>query len=188
MRKLILVKHSLPEIVPGVPWYEWHISAEGRRRCVPLADKLADYQPVAIASSTERKARETAEFVADRLRIPIEVTEGLQENDRTGLVFTSQEQYETQIAGFFHRSDELVIGRETASEALDRFSRAVEDFVSRHPEGDLVVVAHGTVITLFVAAHSGSEPFPFWQQLGLPSLVVLSLPDHALLETVAGIA
>ncbi len=42
-----------------------------------------------------------------------------------------------------------------------------------------MVVAHGTVITLFVARRAGLEPFPFWKRLGLPAFVALSLPDYA---------
>jgi broad specificity phosphatase PhoE len=48
--------------------------------------------------------------------------------------------------------------------------------VAGRPEGDLVVVSHGTVVALFVAAATGVEPYAFWNRLGLPSFVVLSLP------------
>lgn len=49
----------------------------------------------------------------------------------------------------------------------------------RHPVGNIIIVAHGTVITLFVSRRAGLEPFPFWKRLALPSFVVLSLPDQA---------
>ena len=39
-RHLILVKHSLPEIMEDVPAREWILSAEGRARCKRLADRL----------------------------------------------------------------------------------------------------------------------------------------------------
>ncbi len=53
--------------------------------------------------------------------------------------------------------------------------------------GNAVIVKHGTVITLFTARANGIEPFIFWKQLGLPSCVVLELPDFRLagvIETV----
>lgn len=45
MRRLILVKHSLPQIVPGKPAPRWHLSDEGRRRGTLLADRLAIVAP-----------------------------------------------------------------------------------------------------------------------------------------------
>jgi hypothetical protein len=46
------------------------------------------------------------------------------------------------------------------------------------------MVVHGTVITLFVAQVALIEPFEFWQQLGLPSFVVIDLLHKRLQEIV----
>jgi hypothetical protein len=40
------------------------------------------------------------------------------------------------------------------------------------------------VIALYVAARAGVDPLPLWRRLGLPSFVVLSLPDMTLVEIV----
>ncbi len=45
MPRLILVKHSLPEIVPALPANEWRLSEGGRPRCRVLAERLAAYSP-----------------------------------------------------------------------------------------------------------------------------------------------
>ncbi len=181
-RKLILIKHSMPEFEKGKLWYEWPLSEDGRRRCIPLAEQVASYQPTAIAASPERKAVETAGIIGSHIEIPVQITEGLQENDRTGFRF-AQDEYEQQFQEFFRKPNELIIGQETATQALKRFTLALEGFVCDHPAGNLVVVAHGTVITLFTAAHNDIEPFQFWLELGIPSFVVLSLPDYRLIET-----
>jgi hypothetical protein len=55
-RKLILVRHSLPEMITGVPASRWHLSAEGRRRCEKLAERLTGTDLAAIVSSEESKA------------------------------------------------------------------------------------------------------------------------------------
>ena len=81
---LILVRHSLPEIDFVVSSHEWHLSAEGRRRCERLADALTNYDPVAIVSSEEPKAVETAEIVAARFGVRVEVEPDLHEHDRRG--------------------------------------------------------------------------------------------------------
>jgi broad specificity phosphatase PhoE len=53
-----------------------------------------------------------------------------------------------------------------------------------HPGKNIVVVSHGTVITLFVEKFNGIDPFSFWKKLDLPSFVVLSLPQHKLVTTI----
>ena len=64
MRTLILVKHAMPTLEPEVPSRAWHLSDAGRARCLPLAEQIAAYRPVAIAASAEPKATETAQIVA----------------------------------------------------------------------------------------------------------------------------
>jgi broad specificity phosphatase PhoE len=187
-RALILVKHSLPEIEPAVLSHRWRLSTEGRRRCGPLADQLAAYRPAAVVVSREPKATETAALVAERLGLPYETAEGLEENDRTGFAYLSEAQYEAAFAAFFAHPMERVVGRETACAAEERFTRAVEAVLRSPAGGNVVVVAHGTVITLFVARHTGIEPFPFWRRLGLPSFVVLSRPEYRVLAVTESVA
>jgi len=175
---LVLVKHSLPTLEPGVPSREWRLSDAGRARCVPLAAALTAYQPAIIAASAEPKATETGRIVAEYLGAPLEIIEDLHENDRTGQGWLGSEELEARIARFFAMPDQHVMGNETADEAHARFAAAVEDICTRHPNGTIVIVAHGTVITLFVSRRARLEPFPFWKRLGLPSFVVFSLPDH----------
>ena len=61
---LILVKHSLPEIIKNMPAREWKLSVEGQIRAQRLAERLNQYQPEVIVSSIEPKAQETAEIIA----------------------------------------------------------------------------------------------------------------------------
>lgn len=51
MKPLILIKHSLPEIVDGIPAHEWKLSEVGRDRAKQLAQQLTEYQPKVIISS-----------------------------------------------------------------------------------------------------------------------------------------
>lgn len=188
MNHLILVKHSLPEIVPALPAKEWTLSEAGRARCQSLAKTLAPYAVDVVISSLEPKAMETAQILAQQLAKPFHTFEGLHEHDRTGVDFLGREQFEAQIHRFFEHPDELVLGRETADQARTRFSGALQSIELEYPDKNIVVVAHGTVITLSVEKFTGLEPFPFWKKLDLPSFVVLSLPGHKLVTTVESIA
>jgi broad specificity phosphatase PhoE len=183
MYKLILVKHSLPEILPEIPASEWHLSVEGRQRCQVLGDELAKHAPDLIFSSPEPKARETAQIIVQQLIKPLFIVPGLHEHERKTVQFTNEEQFEASVKVFFEQPDALVFGEETAAQALNRFSGAVNQLLSQNRDQNLIVVSHGTVITLFVANNCGIEPFPFWSRLDLPSFVVLSLPDLVMLST-----
>ena len=178
VRKLILVRHSLPEVVPGMPAAQWGLGTEGRSRCVPLSEKLRVHEPRVIVSSLERKAVETAEIVAERLGKTFETVVGLHEQDRSNLNETLDEaEFEGTISALFDRPDQLVMGRETGAQARDRFVGSVENVFEKWPGGNVVIIAHGTVMTLFVANCVEIRPFEFWKRLGLPSFVVLSLPE-----------
>jgi broad specificity phosphatase PhoE len=184
-RKLVLVRHALPEFVVGLPASEWQLSDEGRRRCQRLADRLAAYDLAAVITSTEPKAVETGQIVADSLALPLETAPGLHEHERGVVTATGDHgAFQAQVSRLFEQPDELVFGTETADQAHARFATAVAAVIERHPHRNLAIVAHGTVITLFIARAAGLDPVPFWQSLGLPAFAVLSLPDLHLLEVI----
>jgi broad specificity phosphatase PhoE len=60
----------------------------------------------------------------------------------------------------------------------------VLEATSRYVEQNVMAFTHGTVLTLFVARVTGLEPFALWKRLGLPSFVVLSLPQLELVRVV----
>jgi len=179
-RTLILVRHSLPEMVTGVRASQWHLSEEGRRRCEKLAERLAAYEPHVIVTSLEPKAIETGEIVARVLGIQCETAPNLHEHERPKEEhFGSIEQFEAQVSRLFEHPEDLVFGDETADEAHHRFSSAVGKVLEIHRSGAVAIVTHGTVMTLLVARAGGFDPVSFWRRLGLPAFVVLSLPSLA---------
>jgi broad specificity phosphatase PhoE len=168
-----------------MPAARWQLSEEGRARCIPLADCLRHYVLAHIVSSGEGKAVETAEIVASQLGLSIEVSEGLSEHDRTGVPYhPNKDEFQREIARFFSNPEKLIMGRETAVEARERFANALESALARYKEGNVAVVAHGTVISLFVAHCAGLQPYDYWKKLDMPSFAVLSIPDLSLLGTV----
>lgn len=188
MRRLILVRHSAVDVQPHVPAVQWRLSEAGRARCIPLADMLAEHHPIAIVASDEPKAVETAEIVAGRLGLSVETEAGLREHDRTGApYYRDSGEFERAAARLFARPDELVFGRETAARAADRFAAAVEDVLARNADGSVVVVAHGTVISLFVARHTRLDAYEYWRRLGMPAFAIMSVPDLTLLNTVPSV-
>jgi broad specificity phosphatase PhoE len=188
MRKLILIKHSRPEIVPALPASQWRLSQDGRLRCRRLAQKLAVHDPAVIVASLEPKAIETGRIVADHLGRPLETSPDLHEHDRREVKFVQdRNEFQRLVARLFQDPDKLVFGSETADQAHERFARAVASVIERFPGGNLALVSHGTVITLFVSRAVGAEPIRLWKRLDLPAFVVLSLPDLSLLKVVGSV-
>jgi broad specificity phosphatase PhoE len=183
-RKLILVKHAPPEVVPDVPSEKWVLSDRGRVLCEPLADHLAAHSPAVIVSSEEPKAAETARLVAERLGVPWRTAPGLHEHDRSNVPHLRSGEFISMVELLFRKPSELVLGRETAEQARDRFEAAVQEAVDGQDEGNIAVVSHGTVISLMLEGRASRGGFATWRAMGLPSFAVLSLPEMSLIETV----
>jgi broad specificity phosphatase PhoE len=182
MPYLILVKHSLPDIAPDVPAASWRLSDEGRKRCLPLANALAAYNPDTIVTSREPKAIETGQLVAARLGLPCQPWDDLHEHLRLTAPFTSRQEFDARIARFFAEPDQLVLGEETAAQASARFGGAIADLLRRYPQQTLIVISHGTVISLFFKSITTNDPYPLWRKLDLPAYVVFSLPGLEWIE------
>jgi broad specificity phosphatase PhoE len=179
----IFFRHSLPVIDPAIPAREWRLSEEGQLRCRLLAGRLANFNPQRIVSSLEPKALETAQIVAETLGMPYESAVGLHEHVRSRTGHTSQEAFEASVKAFFEQPDQLVYGDETADQAHTRFTQAVEAIQDRYPgQTPLVIVTHGTVISLFVARACGVDPFSLWKSLKLPCMVVCSAHNPSIIS------
>lgn len=178
---LILVKHSLPEVQENIPAREWKLSEEGKWRAEHLADRLISYQPELLVSSVEPKAIETAEIISRKIHLQVEILENLHEHDRSKVSYLSKEIFEESARELFAKPDLLVFGNETANEAFERFSKAVHSILSAHKNKTIVIVSHGTVISLFVARRVGTSAFTLWNELGLPSFVVFDLQANTLI-------
>lgn len=174
-RRLLLIRHAAPLILQDAPAREWLLSDEGRRAGEEFAGRLAAYQARAIISSAEAKARETAAILAVRLGLTPGEDTDLNEQRRENVPYLSRPDFETIIQRLFAEPDTLVFGQETATQAYTRFAGAVERALAAHPDGDVALVTHGTVMTLYAERHAGVEPFAFWQALTMPDLVALAV-------------
>jgi broad specificity phosphatase PhoE len=178
--RLILVKHAMPVIVPDAPPRTWLLSDDGRAAAAQLAGDLAPFDPLVVFSSFEPKAAETGQIIAARLGIPVTAAPDLHEHEREIVPFDSTELFHQRIERFFEVPDQIVYGTESADAAHARFERAVREVEAEYPSGSLVIVAHGTVISLLVARANAIAPFPFWCGLGLPAAVVVRRNTYAL--------
>lgn len=176
-RDLILVKHALPLIEVDRPPPEWRLGPKDETQALALAERLRAFVPLRLATSPEPKARRTCEVIAEVLGAPMSAIDDLREFDRPVLPWMPPDEHERVNAEIFTSRDRPVLGREWADQALARFDAAVLAELASSDETNLVVVAHGTVISLFAGKYGGVDEFELWRRLERPSLVVMSIPD-----------
>ena len=175
MNKLILVRHSEPEIERDKPASTWRLSSNGRSRAKLLANELRGFAPASIWCSKEPKAIETAQILASALDTPMQIADGLEEHHRTKVpYFPTEDEFEQAIEQFFRNPHKLVLGDETAQQALQRFAAAIDRVIEAAAADTAIVVTHGTVMTLYMASVAGVRPMCFWRSLETPSFVVIT--------------
>ena len=181
---LFLIRHSTPVVDASQPSNVWKLSAAGMDRAAQLAEHLSGRGIQLIVSSTEVKAIQTAEMLADHLGVQTEATDGLHEHERSYPrdFAANQTEFKARIAGLFAEPDSLVFGDETAHQTSLRFEAALQRVIARHPDKTLAVVAHGTAISLFIARYNDLDGFAFWQSLGMPACISLEIPGFKIIE------
>lgn len=178
---LILVKHSAPQVEEDRPANTWKLSGEGQLRAHRLAEQLESFEPEVLVSSAEPKAKETANIVASHLQLDVHILPDLHEHDRSNVPYLSHDVFQISIRDFFQQPDELVFGRETANQTHARFYRTAHSVLNDHRNKTVVIVTHGTVISLFVSRLTGSSDLELWNKLGLPSFVAMDLHSNTLI-------
>lgn len=186
-KSLILVRHSLPEIQKERPAREWKLSPDGRLRAKLLSERIRSYPVEVVFSSVEPKAVETAQILAAACDVGLHLVEDLREHDRSNVPFLTRPEFESAVREFFRQPDTLVFGCETANQAYERFSGVITSVLEDYKDQDVAIVAHGTVISLFVSRLTGTSAFDFWKKLGLPSFVVIDI-DATRLITVENLS
>ena len=147
--------HPQVKIDPAIPVPSWGLSEVGRTRTQALANTELFAGTTQIICSGERKAIETAEVIAGKLNVTVEVREAMHENDRSATGFLQPDEFETVANQFFAHPSVSIRGWERAIDAQLRIVREVELVLARNRPGDVLFVGHGAVGTLLFCHYSG---------------------------------
>lgn len=211
--RIVLVRHSVSRTDRDLSAHRWGLTEAGRRRCLPLARALERYEPGSVYTSSEPKARQTGGILARTLELPLEAVDDLgEQRRRTVGWYEDPAAFRAAVRRLFHRPDEVVFGEESAREAAARFAGAVAGATRGAGGRTPVIVAHGTVISLFAnglgrsafrsrleadgvpgdgGETGGYEPaaaFRMWAELGMPAYCVVGLPGLQVEERVDEVA
>ena len=118
--------HPQVKIDPALPVPSWELSALGRARTEALAKSGCLSGTTQIISSGERKAIETAEIIAQKLNVAVEVREAMHENDRSATGFLPADEFDAAANEFFAKPLVAVKGWERAIDAQVRIVHEVE--------------------------------------------------------------
>lgn len=184
MSTLWYVSHPEVAIDPAVPIPQWGLSAVGRARAKHLAGRPWLAAVTRVVSSAEAKAVETATVLARGRGLRVEVRPPTHENDRSATGFLPPAEFEQVADVFFAHPTESVRGWERAVDAQARIVAALADLVgpSAAPDegGDVVVVGHGAVGTLWACHLAGAPIDRSWDQPGAGSVLAVDRPTATL--------
>src|SRR5262245_45577051 len=90
--------HPEVQIDPAVPVPSWRLSAVGRVRVRALIQAGWLRGTTQVVSSPEPKAVETAQPIADALRVALEIRADMHENDRSATGFLPPTEFESMAS------------------------------------------------------------------------------------------
>lgn len=149
MTTFYLIRHAENDLVgkaiagraPGI-----HLNAEGRRQAQQLPERVAGYPIQHMFTSPLERARETAEPVAARLNLPLEISQPLIEidfGDWTAKPIAELERMEEWRKWNTLRSAGRVPNGESMLEVQNRFVGEMERLRRLFPEQGIALISHG---------------------------------------------
>lgn len=161
---LVLVRHAEPvRIVDAGGPADPPLTDRGRRQAKAVADFLAEESFDVIYASPLRRARETADVIAEPHGLDVAIEDGIAEYDRQSEFYIPVEELK--------RSDDPEIQAHWRALAEDRLEdvvadaatfrprvvEAVERLVAEHPGQRVLAVCHGGVINVALAEVIGLQ-------------------------------
>lgn len=185
MTTFLLVRHAahelgegtLPGRKPGV-----RLNDEGRRQAAALADRLRRVPIDAVHTSPVQRVKETAEVTADRLGLPLVVSDALSEidyGDWTGESFDALGPVERWHAWNAFRSGTRVPGGELMLTAQSRIVGEMIRLAEERPGARLALFSHGDPIRAAIAYWLGVPLDLFLRiRISLASVSVVHLSER----------
>jgi broad specificity phosphatase PhoE len=155
MTFLRYITHPEVQVDLGSPAATWSLSEVGRARVAGLLSQtwVADIR--CVISSPENKALETANVLAAHLGIEPETRPDSGENDRSSTGPLPPAEFGRLADRFFAEPEEAVRGWERAVDAQRRIASALRGLLHPGRSGDIAVIGHGGVGTLWYCHLAG---------------------------------
>lgn len=167
---------------PSVPVAHWELDPAGKANLERLASLPLLASARRMVASTEPKAMGTAMAIQVAQGLPpVEFFADLGEVHKASFV---GKEHDAVMARLFAEPEVSVLpGWESAAAALARFRSCLNERLAE-TDGDLIVVAHGTVISLYLAELLGQERVDTeaWAAIGFPDLAIVDPAGRQILQ------
>lgn len=159
LRDVIFIRHAEPIVEPDRPPEQWRLSLRGRESAYELGARLAPTGLRRIVTSPERKARATADVLAEVLGVNVVSDDRLREVQRPW----ADVNFAETVARYLH--GDLIDGWEPVEQVVSRLEVFLE---SRPTEGPIGVVTHGTAMTCLLGPGDLVKRARYWSELTMP--------------------
>jgi broad specificity phosphatase PhoE len=165
--KLIFLRHAPTLKDISIPIEQWGIQPESAAVLTGLSN-LPDFANIDIIySSPKNKALVTAQVFSQKNNLEIIKVKDLAEIEKPGAEKLSTQDYENMKLKIISDPNFTDLGWETSGHALDRFTLAVNTINSENEDKNILIVSHGTILTLYFAKLQNqlSNIITRWQNL-----------------------
>lgn len=162
MQRLYLIRHCKAEGQET----EASLTPEGEAQAEGLAEFLAGAGIRRILSSPMRRAVQSVQPLARRLRLPIETDARLVERALSGAPRTD---WQERLRESFDDIDLRLEGGESTREAMARVGGCVDDLL-RSDSGAAAIATHGALLSALLRRFDPGFGFAQWQALTNPDL------------------
>lgn len=140
----------------------------GMKQAGAVAERVASWRVSAIYSSPLRRALTTAEILAQRIGLKVEILPGIIDIDYgewQGLSLEEAVAKDSSLYATWLESPDKVKfpGGESLAEVRERATSAVNDLIAEHQGETIAVVSHKVVCQLLVLNLLGLDNSHFWQ-------------------------
>lgn len=171
MTRIILVRHGQTEWNKEERFrgrVDIDLDEVGVRQAQAAAERLAHWEVAALYSSPLRRAMATAEAIAQRFSLPIQILDGI--NDMHFGVWQGvsvadvRENYAELFAIWRSSPQQLRIPQgETLEDVKNRVVATLDDLVTKHENDTVALVTHRVVCKVLLCHALGLDNSHFWQ-------------------------
>jgi broad specificity phosphatase PhoE len=150
-QKLYFLRHAETKFDENCPPRDWVLSETGENQSQMIAHHHNFRDIDVIICSTEKKTTLTALPLSEKLQVSIQYNGGLDEINSNNLPLTDHNIYLQQKKYEFRHLNEASIKKESYENGLNRFNNAINFIQQTHRNKKILIVSHGTVLTLYFA-------------------------------------
>jgi len=160
--EFLLIRHAETKIIAEKPVSKWDLSTEGYEQSEKLTTMKEFFDIDIIISSFEKKAYLTVKPIAIRDSRPIIQFYEFNELDRdNGGFLSSKDEYDLNVRNCMSEIEESFNNWETASHALNRFSRKMKELDRQYDHKRILISSHGIILNLYFAKILNQLDFVF---------------------------